>query len=501
MKILYSIAGVALFCLSFGAGAQQATPAPVDPAKAQAEMVQRAEALSEQQIKQTHDVTGLGRLSQIYSAQGDMKRFVWVLQRAIELTPNSGDLKLQLAMAYARQGDKTHAYDTLVRMQTQGFGYDISRDPRFEPIHGTKVWDYIVANLGVNSKQFGEGKPAYTLAKGDYLFDALAWDTGRGRLLVGSARDGAIRGVDAHGKLEDFIARNADNGLWGVDALAVDATHGKLFVASSASAIYQGFNGDNAGHAGIFEFDLASGKFLHKYIFSQDDGAHRLTSMVVGKDGRVYAADAARKQVFKLEDGALREILSNAKLSGISGLALSGDDRTLYLSDFVQGIFGFDLAKGQPFELAYDSSRLVLGGIVDMQWYDGTLVVVEDGMVPKRVMRLQLDKEGRKIASTMPLDVAHPQFTALGASAIGGDKLYFIANRQDDLYDSHGVLVDADKLAPTQIFRSNLRFAWGQSGVSAGAAPLGQRKPSDRNKIDTRPGINPPQPVPAPQQH
>lgn len=501
MKIQLSIAAVALACAGFNAIAQPTKPAAPDPAAAQAQIMQRAEALTEDQIKQTHDVKALGRLSQIYSAQGDMKRFVWVLQRAIELTPNSGDLKLQLAMAYAVQNDKTHAYDTLVRMQTQGFGYDISKDPRFDAIHGTKVWDYIVANLGVNAKQFGEGSVAYTLAKGDYLFDALAWDAKHDRLLVGSARDGAVRAVGAHGKLVDFIAPNAENGLLGTDALAVDAVHGKLFVASSASAIYKGFNGDNAGHAGVFEFDLASGKFLRKAVFSADDGAHRLTAIVAGKDGQVYAADSARKQVFKLEDGRLREILSNERLSGITGLALSGDGRILYLSDFVQGIFGFDLTKGHAFELAFDPSRLVLGGIVDMAWYDGTLAVVEDGMVPKRVMRLKLDPDGQKIVGAVPLDVAHPEFTALGASAVSGDSLFYIVNRQDALYDSRGVLVDAEKLAPTQIFRSNLRFAWNSSGVSAGPMPIGRGKPGTQRAIDPTPGVKKPAPAPAAEKH
>lgn len=484
--LLLAAAFAAVACV---ANAQQAAPDDA-AAKAQAEMVKRAEALTESQVTQSHDVAALSRLGQVYAAQGDMQRFVWVLKRVGELSPNSGDLKMQLAMAYARLGDKPHAYDTLIRMQTQGFGYDISNDARFEPIRGTKVWDYLVANLNVNAKQFGEGKTAFSLPKGDYLYDALAWDAKRGDLLAGSARDGAIRRVDARGKLVDFIKADAANGLWGVDSLAVDATHGKLYAGSSSTVIYQGFNGDNAGKAGIFEFDLASGTLLHKYLFDPGDGVHRLTALAVGADGKVYAADAARKQIFKLEDGKLRDILNNPKLTRFSALTVSGDGRTLYLADYAAGIFGFDLATGKAFEIGYDPSRLVLGGIVSMNWYDGTLIVVEDGMVPKRIMRLQLDKDGRTIKNAMPLDVAHPEFTSLDASAIAGDKLYTIVNRQAGLYDDHGVLTDADKLAPTAIFRSNLRFAWGQSGVSGGgASEIAPDKAGKPKNVDMKPGV------------
>jgi hypothetical protein len=285
-------------------------------------------------------------------------------------------------------------------------------------------------------------------------------------LLVGGAREGKIQRADASGKLVDFITANSDNGLWGIDAMDADAAHGKLYVASSATAIYKGFNADNAGKAGVFEFDLASGKLLHKYTFSPRDGAHRLTSIVAGKDGGVYAADGGSKQIFKVDGGALKQIVHNPKLTYISALALSADGHTLYMADFALGIFGYDLTKAQAFEPRHNQSSLVLGGIVGMYWYDGTLAVIQNGMVPKRVMRLQLAVDGHSIDSAMPLDAAQPAFAELGPGAVAGNKLYFFANRQDALYDARGVLTGADQLAPSRVFASNLRFAWGEKGVT-----------------------------------
>ena len=476
--------------LPLGALAQD-KPAAAAPAESTQQMLlQKATALSEEQIKQSRDLTALSTLAQLYNGNGDMPHLVWTLQRVCELMPNSGDLRLQLAMAYAKAGDKTKAYDTLLRMQVQGFGYDIAKDPRFEPIHGTRVWDYLVANLAVNAKQFGEGKLAFQLPKGDFLFNALAWDPKRQQLLVGSEREGSVRLADEHGKLSDFIAADAANGLWGVDALGVDAAHGKFYVASAASLRFKGFNQENAGKAGIFEFDLASGKFLKKYILPQGDGAHVLTSIAVGKDGQVYAADGPRRAIFKLENGALKSILVNPRLTGITGLALTDDGKTLYIADYAMGIFGFDLTKAGAFELAYDPSKLVLGGIDSLYLYEGNLVVVESGMVPKRVLRVKLSDDGHGVVSVMPLDVAQPAFENLGQAAVAGDNLYFVANRQDGLYDDHGVLVDAAKLEPTDIFRSNLRFAWGQKGVGAGTGlvPITTAAPGT---ISRKPGVQP----------
>ena len=475
--------------LPLGAMAQD-KGAAAPAGSAQEMLMQKAQALTEEQIKQSHDLTALSALAQLYNSKDDMQHLVWTLQRVCELMPNSGDLRLQLAMAYAKAGDKTKAYDTLLRMQVQGFGYDIAKDPRFEPIHGTRVWDYLVANLAVNAKQFGEGKLAFELPRGDFLFNALAWDPKRKQLLVGSERDGRIQLADEQGKLSPFIAADAANGLWGVDALGVDEAHGKLYVASAASLRFKGFNQDNAGKAGIFEFDLATGKLLKKYILPQGDGAHVLTSIAVGKDGQVYAADGPRRSIFKLENGALKSILVNPRLTGITGLALTDDGKTLYIADYAMGIFGFDLTKAGAFELAYDPSKLVLGGIDSMYWYDGNLIVVESGMVPKRVLRVKLSADGRGVVSVMPLDVAQPAFENLGQAAVAGDNLYIVANRQDGLYDDHGVLVDAARLEPTGIFRSNLRFAWGQKGVSAGTGlvPITTAAPGTINR---KPGVQP----------
>jgi hypothetical protein len=40
------------------------------------------------------------------------------------------------------------------------------------------------------------------------------------------------------------------------------------------------------------------------------------------------------------------------------------------------------------------------------------------------------------------------------------------------LYDKFGVLKEPTKLEPTQVFRSNLRFAWDQSGIGTGVSEL-----------------------------
>jgi hypothetical protein len=465
--------------------AQQATPAqaqsastqPVAPSAnltpeqtAHAEMLKKAEAFTQEQIKQSRDPKALSQLAQLYVEAKDTERLTWVFEQLTQLFPNSGNLRLQLAMAYAGSDDKSRTYDLLLKLINQGYAYSIGEDPRFDSVHGTKVWDYIVESLDNNAKPFGEGAVAFVLPKGDTLFEALAWDPKRKAFLVGSVREGAIHLADSNGKLTDFVKADAVNGLWGVFALAVDAAHDKLYALSNGVPHFQGFNADMVGKAALVEFALSSGKFLHRYP-APEDAKHILSSIALDGKGGVYVADGVANQLFRLDGGTLKVMLGNPALTSIRGIAVTPDAKTLYFADEGMGIFGVDLSKSAPFNLAFNPARLALGGIDGLYWYDGTLVAIQSNMTPKRVIRLKLSDDGRSVVAAQPLDAAQPAFELPTSGAVVGDDLYFIANSQKNQYGDLGTPKDADKLEGVKVFRSNLRFAWDQKGVEGAAAP------------------------------
>ncbi|MFT3789531.1 MAG: hypothetical protein QM741_00325 [Rudaea sp.] len=456
------------------ASAVQEQPA-AEPAKpqtpeeaAKAELVKKAVALTREQIMQSHDPSSLSKLGQIYVDAGESDHFVWTLERLAQLFPNSGNLRLQLAMAYAGQEKKTETYDTLLRLINQGYYYDVGKDPRFEGAHGTKVWDYIVKTFENNHKPFGEGKVAFDLPKGDHLFESIAWDPKRKQFLVGSVRDGGIYLADGKGGVKEFIKADANNGLMAVFGLAVDAGHDKLYAISNGVAHFNHFDANMVGKAGVYEFALSSGKFLRRTMLPVDDGRHILSSITVDPNGKVYLADGAVQQIYRLDGGELKLIAGNPALSGIRGIAVSGDGRTLYFADVALGLFGIDLAQDKPFDIAYNPDHLALGGIDGLYWYDGTLVAIQNDMSPKRVMRLRLGNDGRSIVQAQPLDAAQEAFGLPTVGTVSGTDLYFIANSQKSLYNDLGVLTDADKLEPEHIFRTNILFAW---NVKAPAMP------------------------------
>lgn len=463
MKIKRIVGAFVLASMAAVAAAQSgAARSALDPA-----------ALTQEQIAGTQRPEALVQLLDMYQRSGDMERLTWTLERLTRVRPNVVEYKLALARTYALRDKKTPTYDLLLSMQRQGLGYDLSKDKSFDKVSSTKVWKYIVDSLQTNLKPFGEGKVAFSLPKGDHLYEALGYDPARKQFLVGSVRDGTVQRMSQDGKLEDFIKPDASNGLWSVYALSVVPEDDALYVASTASVYFRDFNKDDYGKAGVFKFQLSSGKFLAKYLLEPDSEARTLSSIVAGKGGRVFAADGLRNQIYRIDGKELKVLVSNPQLTSVRGLALDDSGKKLYFSDYALGVFGVDLAAGKGFDLAYDAATLFLGGVDGLYWYDNALVIVQNGAAPVRVMRLSLDSDGRKITRVAPIDAANAAFGVTAGGTIRDNDLYFIANSQRNEYGTYGTPKDGAKLAAVQVFRSDLKFnSAAAMGIRSGAPML-----------------------------
>jgi hypothetical protein len=153
--------------------------------------------------------------------------------------------------------------------------------------------------------------------------------------------------------------------------------------------------------------------------------------MVLNPNGGVYIADRTVPLIYSKPAGEdkLRPILVLKEMVSQRGLAMQSDGRIMYVADREMGIMVVDLV-GQKAGLLEVPETLNVGGIDGLYLNNNRLFVIQNGISPQRVMRLQLDPSGTKVASVAPLAVAQPEFDLPSFGTIEGEDLYYFANSQ-----------------------------------------------------------------------
>jgi hypothetical protein len=407
------------------------------------------------QIARSNTVPPLLALGQRFNQEGNWPLYEATMKRVNQLRPHAGNILLELAAAYAMQDNKPGGYEALLTLRDQGYGFAVEDDDRLNSLHGTEIWRFLVEGFKDNRGPKGSGRVAMQLPAGDLLVEALAWDPKRKALLTGSVRTGEVSIADTDGKLTPLIRPDAENGLWGVFEMATDPARDALYVASAAIPHAKPAKGEDYGRAGVWKFTLSTGAFVSRAVLPRDGRNHLITGLAVGPDGTVFAADSQTRQIFKLEGETLRPIVDNQRLSSIRGITVDPSGKHLYFSDYELGLFALELSTGKPIDLKVSKS-VTLFGIESLYWQDNSLVAVQNGMRPQRVVRLVLTPDGTGVSASLPIDVGQTDWGQITRGAIADNRLYLLANSQKGGYDSLGVPRDVAKLERIKVWISIL---------------------------------------------
>jgi hypothetical protein len=71
---------------------------------------------------------------------------------------------------------------------------------------------------------------------------------------------------------------------------------------------------------------------------------------------------------------------------------------------------------------------LNLGGISGLSYSEGSLLMLQNGITPQRLMRLQLDPAGKEVTEVTPLAIALAEFAAPSFGTVQAGALYYFAD-------------------------------------------------------------------------
>ncbi|MGB0513682.1 MAG: hypothetical protein ACPGJE_02440, partial [Wenzhouxiangellaceae bacterium] len=367
--------------------------------------------------------------AEAYAAQ-DHVRWAKALEQLHSLRPYNYDFMRQLVMAHALNGDTNKAFSMMLQMQQQGLAEDWDQIEQVESLRSYPLYSHLRDLMRDAQNPFGGANTEWRIPPRTAMPEALAHDSETGRTFVGTVRDGKIL-VRAPGSAEltEFASPDTVEGLQAVFALHADAERGHLWVATGSVSQFRDHRASDFGRTALIKLGLAEGKKLGEYRVLPDGVPHLLGAIDLASDGTVYAADTLTPVVYRLMPGDERpQILTgNPMFTGLRGLALSEDETRLYLSDYDLGVFFLELGDEIKGYRLGAPDTLNLGGIDGVYQWQDSLIVIQNGVSPQRVLRLDLDESGRTVESIAAIAVAQPEFDTPTFGTLAGDDLLFLA--------------------------------------------------------------------------
>jgi len=379
----------------------------------------------------------------------DYEGYRQALARLHQMRPFNSEYMYQLVLANALGGDRTAAYNMMLAMQQQGLAADFDQAPDTESIRGTEAYVYINDLLKLAGEPAGAAELLFELPREVVLATSIVWDGSRGVFLVGSAREGAVHAVAKTGDTKELLRAGEENGLWGIYGLMLDREGNRLWVASSANANFTGYDPADAGRSALFEFNLETLELVSRYPVPVDGRPHRLGGLVRTPGGDIYAVDTILPIVYRLGKGSdrLTPFVASGDMVSLRGVTLDDSGSKLYVADYEMGIMVLDLAGKRAMKLQVPAN-FNLGGIEGLFYWNGHLVLIQNGIQPQRIMRLKLSPDGTSVTEVAPLAVAQPIFNFPNFGAVLDGDLYFFANSH---WISNLKTLDPIRLARTSV--------------------------------------------------
>jgi len=377
------------------------------------------------------------------------------LKRALALRPDHPTIIYNLAGANALAGNKQEALSLLARLASMGVVYPAEKDEDFNSIKETEEFKAVLRRLEANRSHVGRSAVAFTLAEKGLITEGIAYDPADGVFYVSSVRRRKIIRVGRDGAASDFSTDR--DGLWAAMGMKVDARRRTLWVASSAMPQMAGFSPADKGRAGVFKYDLATGKLVKKYLVADTTKEHTLGDLTIDTYGGVFATDSTSPAVYWVnpKTDELELFVEGGPLASPQGLDFSPDGRRLFVSDYPKGVFVLDVATRRWTRLAPPDDATLLS-IDGLYFHDGGLIAIQNNINPHRVIRIRLSKDYGRIEKVEVVEANNALFDEPTLGVISNGVFYYIASSQYGSVDDKGNLAPLEKLRNHVVLKTKL---------------------------------------------
>jgi len=238
--------------------------------------------------------------------------------------------------------------------------------------------------------------------------------------------------------------------------MQIDAKRRFLWVASSSIPEIADFKKEEDSQAAVFQYDLKTKKLVKKYS-PTDNQKHVFGDLTLNSKGEVFITDSVSPNIYRIssDKGTLENFLTGPFVS-LQGIAFSSDEKFCFVSDYSQGIFKIDLATKTITKLSIPANATLLG-VDGIYFYQGSLIAVQNGVNPRRVVKLSLDSKFNQIESLTILTSSKEALPDPTLGTVVGTDFYFHANAQWNNFDRSSNIFPLDKFTEPTLVKIKLK--------------------------------------------
>lgn len=303
----------------------------------------------------------------------------------------------------------------------------------------------------------GPSDTVLVLADSALIAEDLTFDARTASWYVSSVHERKIVRVGLDGVAHDFVP-SGGSGLWAAFALALDRPRNRLWVASGADAQGAGAPPAEIGRTAVFAFDLATGALAARYELTVEPGKTRtLADLALLSDGTLAVSDSRGGGFYALDPatGAFAPLVPQGTFRSPQAPAEIAGGKAVLVADYSRGIAKVDRATGTVTWLTLPDD-LYPKGFDGIRLRGTTLVAVQNGSDPHRVIRMELDSAVTRVVSWKVLAAGAPTLVEPTHGVLMGGDFIYIANSGWDHVGRDGSLTDVATLRPTVIRRLKL---------------------------------------------
>jgi sugar lactone lactonase YvrE len=316
-------------------------------------------------------------------------------------------------------------------------GFDPSGEPAFLELKSSKEFTAMIDGVHQDYPVVAQAREAFHTTEKDLVPEGLAYDAKRSVFYLSSLNRHKIVRISRDG-ITDFVPPDRF-GLLPVLGIRMDPNDDTVWAGSFT---------DSTALTELLHFD-ATGKLLGRFK-PQGSAKHGFNDLIVRKSGEVITTDSLANTVFRF-DPATRNFTTlppHRPLFYPNGIALSSDDHTLYVADYL-GVVSVDLSSGESHDVD-PGPRSTLAGVDGLYWYNGSLIAIQNGIGMPRIAAFHLASDGFHVTRTTVLENRSNLLAMPTTGAIRGSDFFFIANSQIENMNNDKVM-DVTKLEVVRI--------------------------------------------------